>query len=225
MRVSNIVVSLSSVTLASALNLPLLPNLIGSVTTTSIPVASATSTATPISSGAKALLEKLAAVDTAIATIKNSISNFQPQNGAVVDVVEIAKSFGSNSILNLAINNALLQTQSLNVKLSSDESKRVTDFLNNNIAQHYKEALALLMAKKNDLETASLKDSGLLNTLLGGNSLLDTISKGLGLGLANQETLNTALINILDPAYQTVGLAVANLIQSLFDGSLRLTVL
>ncbi|GJC90708.1 hypothetical protein ColLi_13546 [Colletotrichum liriopes] len=224
MRVSNIVASLSSATLATAMALPFLSIPIGSVTTASIPVASPTNTAVPFSSEATALLAKLAAIDTAITTIKSSIGKFQPKNNNVLDVVEIAKSLGDNGILNLAINNALLQTQSLNVKLTSDESQRITDFFKTNLASHYADALTLLAAKKDDLKNASLKNSGLLDTLLGGNNFLDTISNGLQLGLVKQDTLSAALIKILDPAYQSVFSEVASIIQKILDGSIRVVV-
>ncbi|KZL83813.1 hypothetical protein CI238_09903 [Colletotrichum incanum] len=224
MRVSNIVASLSTATLASAMALPFLSTPIDSTTTASIQLASATDTVVPFSSEATALLAKLAAIDTAITTIKSSIGKFQPKNNNILDVVEIAKSLGNNGILNLAINNALLQTQSLNVKLTSNESQRVTDFFKTDLASHYADVLALLAAKKDDLKNASLSNSSLLNLLLGGDKFIDTISHGLQLGLAKQDTLSASLIKILDPAYQTAFSEVANIIQKLLEGSIRVVV-
>ncbi|KAK1976847.1 hypothetical protein LZ30DRAFT_733563 [Colletotrichum cereale] len=228
MRASDLVASFSSATLASALTLPILRIPVGSVATasisvaptatTSIPAVSTTNVAIPTSPEVTQLLSGLKTIDDAITTVKSTINS----NKINLDVVEIAKSFSSNGNLNLAINNALLQTQSLNVKATSDESKRITDFFRTDIAERYKEVLQLLGDKIGDLKSSSLQDSNISNTLLGGDDCLHVISSGLKLGLANQ--LSTALIRVIDPAYQTVINEAGSIIQKALDGSIRVTV-
>ncbi|EFQ36777.1 hypothetical protein CGRA01v4_13726 [Colletotrichum graminicola] len=247
MRIANFVASFSSVALASALVLPVLSTPLDSTATTSMPVVPVSITSIPVDSISTAsvpvvsvpitsitvvsttnvanspeitkLLLGLDAIDKSITTVKSSIDKSDNN----LDVVEICKNFSSNGIINLAINDVLLQTQSLNVTVTSDASESIADAFKTEIAPHYQELLQLLEGKMGDLKSTSLHNSDLLNTLLEGDNWLDVISSGLQLGLANQ--LIIALIKVLDPAYRNVAYDAGGVIQKALDSCVQATTL
>ncbi|KAK2040744.1 hypothetical protein LZ31DRAFT_603555 [Colletotrichum somersetense] len=159
------------------------------------------------------LLSELDAIEEAIKTVKASI--------ITLNVVDITTNFSSNSILNLAINNALLQTQSLTANATLDESRHITEVFQTKIAPDYQEILQLLESKLGELKAAATQLSDILNARFEGDNWLDVISSGLTLGLANQ--LCTALIKVLDPAYQNAAYEAGIIIQKALDSCILAT--
>ncbi|KAK1570057.1 uncharacterized protein LY79DRAFT_570600 [Colletotrichum navitas] len=186
-----------------------------SVPTTSITVVSTTNVAN--SPEVTKLLLGLDTIDEAITTVTGSIE----KSDSNLDVGEICQNFSSNGIINIAINDVLLQTQSLQPTVTSDASKSIVDVLQTKIVPHYQELLQLLEDKMGDLKSASLQNADQLNTLLRGDNWLDVISSGLQLGLANH--LIIALIKVLDPAYRTVASEAGTVIKNALDSSVKAT--
>ncbi|KAK1964338.1 hypothetical protein LY78DRAFT_704481 [Colletotrichum sublineola] len=193
--------------------------------TTSIPVVSATNVASTDLPQVTQLLSRLKSIKDAIATVKSNIDT----SGTQLDVVEISKNFGSNGIVNIAMNNALLQIQSLNVTATSDVNaasdgwpKRVVDALTE-ISQQYTVVLQLLKNKMGDLKSAALRDSERLKTEFDGDNWLQMICDGLTLtmGLVNQNY--AALAKVLPDVFQNAVNSAGSGIKSALDDSINAT--